>query len=101
MRRPYGKAKGHIFRDHQSRTSVERDPQALMMKKLTWRQSVVAVAFLLSLSVAVFFVVRAVRPLIYWHYHQDEPIRGRMNVGYVVHSYNVPPHCVHLVLGFR
>jgi hypothetical protein len=69
------------------------------MKKLTWRQSVVAVAFLLSLSVAVFFVVRAVRPLIYWHYHQDEPIRGWMNLGYVAHSYHVPPHVLHSALG--
>jgi hypothetical protein len=70
-----------------------------MMKKPTWRQSVVAVAFLLSLSVAVFFVVRAVRPLIYWHYHQDEPIRGWMNLGYVAHSYHVRPHVLHQALG--
>jgi len=55
------------------------------MKKLTWRQSVVAVAFLLSLSLGIFFVVRAVRPAIYWHYHQDEPIRGWMTMGYVAH----------------
>jgi hypothetical protein len=70
-----------------------------MMKKPTWRQSVVAVAFLLALSVAVFFVVRAVRPMIYWHYHQDEPIRGWMNLGYVAHSYHVPPHVLHSALG--
>jgi hypothetical protein len=69
------------------------------MKKITWRQSVVAVAFLLALSVAVFFVVRAVRPMIYWHYHQDEPIRGWMNLGYVAHSYHVPPHVLHSALG--
>ncbi len=79
--------------------SVERDPRTLMMKKFTWRQSVVAVAFLLSLSVAIFFVVRAVRPLIYWHYHQDEPIRGWMTMGYVAHSYHVPPHVLHSALG--
>ena len=70
-----------------------------MMKKPTWRQSVVAVAFLLSMSVAVFFVVRAVRPMIYWHYHQDEPIRSWMNLGYVAHSYHVPPHVLHSALG--
>jgi hypothetical protein len=70
-----------------------------MMKKPTWRQSVVAVVFLLSLSLAVFFVVRAVRPMIYWHYHQDEPIRGWMNMGYVAHSYHVPPHVLHSALG--
>ena len=69
------------------------------MKKLTWRQSLVAVAFLVSLSLAIFFVVRTVRPLIYWHYHQDEPIRGWMNLGYVAHSYHVPPHALHSALG--
>ena len=69
------------------------------MKKLTWRQSVVAVAFLVSLSLATFFVVRAVRPMIYWHYHQDEPIRGWMTLGYVAHSYHVPPHVLHSALG--
>ena len=69
------------------------------MKNLNWRQGVVALAFFLSLSVAVFFVIRAVRPAIYWHYHQDEPIRGWMNVGYVAHSYHVPPHVLYRALG--
>ena len=70
-----------------------------MMKKLTWRQSLVAVAFLLSLILGIFFVIRAVRPAIYWHYHQDEPIRGWMTLGYVAHSYHVPPHVLHSALG--
>ena len=69
------------------------------MKNLSWRQSLRAVAFFLSLCVAVIFVVRAVRPIIYWHYHQDEPIRGWMNLGYVAHSYHVPPHVLHSALG--
>lgn len=69
------------------------------MKKIGWRQALVALAFLLSLSVAVIFVVRAARPAIYWHYHQDEPIRSWMNVGYVAHSYHVPPHVLYRALG--
>ena len=69
------------------------------MKTLSWRQSLVAVAFLLSLSLAIFFVVRAVRPAIYWHYHQDEPIRSWMTMGYVAHSYHVPPKVLHSALG--
>ena len=69
------------------------------MKKIEWRQAVVAAAFLLALSVAVIFVVRAVRPAIYWHYHQDEPIKPWMNLGYIAHSYNVPPWVLHQALG--
>lgn len=69
------------------------------MKKLRWQETVLALAFLLSLSVAVFFIVRAVRPAIYWHYHQDEPIRGWMNIRYVAHSYHVPPYVLYRALG--
>lgn len=69
------------------------------MKNLNWRQWAVALTFLVFLSVGVFFVVRAVRPAIYWHYHQDEPIRPWMNVGYVAHSYHVPPHVLYQALG--
>lgn len=69
------------------------------MKNLNWRQWAVALAFLLVVSFTVFFAVRAVRTAIYWHQHQDEPIRGWMNVGYVAHSYHVPPHVLYLALG--
>ena len=69
------------------------------MKKIEWRKVVVAVAFLLAVSVTAFFAVRAVRPIIYWHNHQDEQIRGWMNVGYVAHSYHVPPHVLYEALG--
>jgi len=69
------------------------------MKKFGWRKSVVAAAFLLSLAIGIFFVVRAVRPAIYWHYHKDEPIESWMSVGYVAHSYHVPPHVLFLALG--
>jgi hypothetical protein len=69
------------------------------MKRLNWRQWTVALAFLVFVSVGVFFVVRAVRPAIYWHYHQDEPIRPWMSVGYIAHSYHVPPHVLYAALG--
>src|SRR6266849_397589 len=69
------------------------------LKKFSWRQWALALAFLMAVSVTVFFIVRAVRPMIYWHYHQDEPIRAWMTVGYVAHSYHVPPHVLHSALG--
>src|SRR4030088_1735861 len=102
-RRSHGRSKGCIFRGHQRRSQRQGGSSSSncrdWMKKLTWRQSVVAVAFLLSLSLGIVFVIRAVRPAIYWHYHQDEPIRGWMTLGYVAHSYHVPPHVLHQALG--
>ena len=68
------------------------------LKNFSWRQWALALSFLMAVSVTVFFVVRAVRPMIYWHYHQDEPIRAWMNVGYVAHSYHVPPHALYQAL---
>lgn len=69
------------------------------LKSLSWRQWALALAFSIAVSGTVFFVVRAVRPIVYWHYHQDEPIRGWMNVGYVAHSYHVTPHVLYRALG--
>jgi hypothetical protein len=69
------------------------------LRKLTWRQWLVVLAFLLVLTGTGFFALRTIRAAVYWHYHQDEPIRGWMNVGYVAHSYNVPPHVLYRALG--
>ena len=69
------------------------------MKKLEWRQWLVVLAFVLVVSVTGLFTVRTVRRAIYWHYHQDEPIRPWMNLGYIAHSYSVPPWVLHQALG--
>jgi hypothetical protein len=69
------------------------------MTKLTLRQWGVVAVFLLVLSGTAYFAVRTIRPAIYWHYHQDEPINGWMNVEYVAHSYKVPPHVLYIALG--
>jgi hypothetical protein len=69
------------------------------MKKLDSRQWLVVLAFVLVLSFTGLFAVRTVRRAIYWHYHQDEPIRPWMNLGYIAHSYNVPPWVLHQALG--
>jgi hypothetical protein len=69
------------------------------LRKLTWRQWLVVLAFLLVLAGTGFFALRTIRAAVYWHYHQDEAIRGWMNVGYVAHSYNVPPHVLYRALG--
>lgn len=69
------------------------------MRKLSGQQWAVVLAFVLVVCGTVFFAVRAIRPAIYWHYHQDEEINGWMNVDYVAHSYHVPPHVLYLALG--
>jgi hypothetical protein len=55
--------------------------------------------FLLVLGFTGLHAVRTIRDAIYWHSHQDEPIHGWMNVGYVAHSYSVPPHVLYKALG--
>ncbi len=69
------------------------------MKSFSSRQWLVVLAFVLVLSFTALFAVRTVRRTIYWHYHQDEPIRPWMNLGYIAHSYSVPPWVLHQALG--
>jgi hypothetical protein len=59
----------------------------------------VVLAFLLVVTGTVYFAIRAIRPAIYWHYHQDEQIAEWMNIEYVAHSYHVPPHVLFEALG--
>src|SRR5205814_3989557 len=69
------------------------------MKNLGWRQWLVVFAFVLVVGVTGLFAVRTVRRAIYWHYHQDEPIRPWMSIGYIAHSYRVPPWILRQALG--
>jgi hypothetical protein len=69
------------------------------MKKLSGRQWLVLLAFVSAVSVTGLFAVRTVRRAVYWRYHQDEPIRPWMNLGYIAHSYRVPPWVLFEALG--
>lgn len=62
-----------------------------------WRQWLVALAFLLAVSVTVLFAVRAVRQGT--PHKRDEQIRGWMNVPYIAHSYHVPPPVLYKAIG--
>lgn len=64
-----------------------------------WKQWLALTAFILVLGFTGLHVVRIARELIYWQYHRDEEIRGWMTIGYVAHSYRVPPHILHQALG--
>src|SRR5258706_13010467 len=69
------------------------------MKNLGLRQWVLVLAFVLVVSATGLFAVQTVRRIIYWHYHQDEPIRPWMTLGYIAHSYRVPPYVLSKALG--
>jgi hypothetical protein len=62
------------------------------VKAFGWQQWPVLAVFLLITAFSAFKAVHTARDIIYWRTHRDEPIRGWMNVGYVAHSYRVPPH---------
>jgi hypothetical protein len=69
------------------------------MTKPGWRQYVLMGAFVLTIAIAIVFIVRTVQPIIYWNMHRDEPIQGWMTVDHVAHSYHVPPHVLFKALG--
>jgi hypothetical protein len=69
------------------------------MKNPGWRQWLVLLAFVVVVAATGMFAVRTVRRAIYWHYHQDDPIRPWMSVGYIAHSYRVPPWVLRQALG--
>jgi len=69
------------------------------MKKFSWQQWLVVLAFVLVISFTGLFSVRTVRRALYWHHHEDEPIRSWMSLGYVAHSYGVPPWVLRQALG--
>ena len=57
------------------------------------------IAFVMGAAFTAFYVVRAINAAIYWSQHKDDPIEGWMNIGFVAHSYHVPPHVLHQALG--
>ena len=71
------------------------------LRNLSWQQWLVIVAFLLVLGFTGLHAFRAVRSAAYWSHHRDEPIRAWMNVGYVAHSYHVPPPVLYEALGMQ
>ena len=56
-------------------------------------------AFVVALAFTGYHVVRVTYDAIYWSQHRDEPIERWMTIGYVAHSYHVPPHILHQALG--
>ena len=69
------------------------------VKGFRWQQWLVVILFLLVAGFTAFRAVHTVRRVVYWQAHRDEPIRGWMTVGFVAHSYLVPPRVLYDALG--
>ena len=69
------------------------------IRTFRWQQWLVMAMFLLVAGFTAFKAVNVAREVIFWQAHRDEPIRGWMSVGYVSHSYRVPPELLYLALG--
>lgn len=59
---------------------------------LLWRRHRAAsVVFLLAAAVTLFFLARILASAVYWAGHHEEPIAPWMTVGYIGHSWGIPP----------
>lgn len=73
---------------------------AVATLKRLWRQNRwLTIAFALTLTLALVFIIRAGVFFVYWQQHRDEPIEGWMTVRYVARSYRVDPKIVHDAVG--
>jgi hypothetical protein len=73
---------------------------AVATLKRLWRHNRwLTLAFALTLTLALVFIIRAGVFFIYWQQHRDEPIEGWMTVRYVARSYRVDPKIVHDAVG--
>jgi len=68
------------------------------VRTFRWQQWLVVAMFLLIAGFTAFKAVYMAREVTYLRTHRDEAIRGWMSVGYVAHSYRVPPDVLYLAL---
>lgn len=68
-------------------------------KSFRWPQWAIIACFLLVSCLTGLAIYRTVGHARSWHRHRDEPIHGWMTVGYVAHTYHVPPRVLYEALG--
>jgi len=76
-----------------------RQPILRMLKAFRWQHWFVAAALVLALGFTGLHAFRVVNSAIYWNNNRDEPIQGWMNIGFVAHSYHVPPPILYQAIG--
>ncbi|MCY0095412.1 hypothetical protein [Hoeflea ulvae] len=69
------------------------------LKKLWRHNRWLTLSFLITLTLALVFIIRAGVFFVYWQNHADEPIEGWMTIRYVARSYRVDPKIVHAAAG--
>ena len=69
------------------------------LNRFQWWHWLVAAVFVLVLGFTALHAFRAVSSAIYWNNNRDEPIQGWMSVGFVAHSYHVPPRLLYQAIG--
>ena len=60
-------------------------------KNFNWKQWLVFAAFIFVVCFTGFYAYRTIERAAYWRAHRDQPLAGWMTVGYIAHSYHVPP----------
>lgn len=74
------------------------------MKRLVrhlWRNNrLLLIAFTVAAALTLFFAIRTAAFFIYWSNHQNVEIEGWMTIGYVAHSYRLPPEELQKALGY-
>ncbi|MDP9312454.1 MAG: hypothetical protein M3R24_16480 [Chloroflexota bacterium] len=63
------------------------------------RRRLISLAFVLVSLLTINFAIRGIQHGRRLRARPDEPIQGWMNIGYVAHSYHVPPQVIHEALG--
>ena len=69
-----------------------------MTRERVWRRIGIAL-FVMVVAFTGYQAVRTISAALYWNAHRDEPIERWMTIGYVAHSYHVPPPVLHEALG--
>jgi len=70
-----------------------------MTRAMLRQRRILIALFVAILAFTGYHAVRTVSDAIYWNAHRDEPIARWMTIGYVAHSYHVPPHILYRALG--
>ncbi|MBO6725362.1 MAG: hypothetical protein JJ911_06835 [Rhizobiaceae bacterium] len=71
-----------------------------LVRQLWQNNRLLLIAFTVAVALTLFFAIRTAAFFIYWSNHQNVEIEGWMTIGYVAHSYRVPPPELQKAMGY-